>query len=78
MCIPFNYQPKLVGTLHKWLGPNDIHGKLAMHSFSWLMGGSTTTNGIVFDNGARFFPDFVNVSPKNHLQIMGRYVDVVS
>lgn len=23
-------------------------------------------------------PDFVNVSPKNHLQIMGRYVDVVS
>ena len=25
-----------------------------------------------------FFPDFVNVSPKNHLQIMGRYVDVVS
>ena len=25
-----------------------------------------------------FIPDFVNVSPKNHLQIMGRYVDVVS
>ena len=25
-----------------------------------------------------FSPDFVNVSPKNHLQIMGRYVDVVS
>ena len=40
MCIHFNYQPKLVGTLHKWLGPNDIHGKLAMHSFSWLMGGN--------------------------------------
>lgn len=30
--------------------------------------------GIVVD----LFPDFVNVSPKNHLQIMGRYVDVVS
>ena len=26
----------------------------------------------------QFIPDFVNVSPKNHLQIMGRYVDVVS
>ena len=26
----------------------------------------------------QLFPDFVNVSPKNHLQIMGRYVDVVS
>ena len=28
--------------------------------------------------GSFLFPDFVNVSPKNHLQIMGRYVDVVS
>ena len=28
--------------------------------------------------GICLFPDFVNVSPKNHLQIMGRYVDVVS
>ena len=33
---------------------------------------------IVDDNEDVLFPDFVNVSPKNHLQIMGRYVDVVS
>lgn len=30
------------------------------------------------DCGGFVSPDFVNVSPKNHLQIMGRYVDVVS
>ena len=29
-------------------------------------------------NPRAYIPDFVNVSPKNHLQIMGRYVDVVS
>ena len=33
---------------------------------------------VFFDVFLQFFPDFVNVSPKNHLQIMGRYVDVVS
>lgn len=71
MCIPFNYQPKLVGTLHKWLGPNDIHGKLAMHSFSWLMGGSTTTNGIVFDNGARFLSVFM--IPTGSGRLYGRF-----
>ena len=32
----------------------------------------------VFDIVEEITPDFVNVSPKNHLQIMGRYVDVVS
>lgn len=56
--ISFNYQPKLVGVLHKWLGPNEIHGRLSMHSFSWLMGGNTTHNGIVFDKGAKFFISF--------------------
>ena len=36
--------------------------------------GKGTLKRVVFANS----PDFVNVSPKNHLQIMGRYVDVVS
>lgn len=31
-----------------------------------------------YDSLLKICPDFVNVSPKNHLQIMGRYVDVVS
>ena len=36
------------------------------------------SNGLVISLIINLFPDFVNVSPKNHLQIMGRYVDVVS
>jgi CRISPR-associated endoribonuclease Cas6 len=35
--IPFNYQHYLTGALHKWIGhKNDIHGKISLHSFSWL------------------------------------------
>ena len=37
-----------------------------------------TSNGKIIRDIEDLFPDFVNVSPKNHLQIMGRYVDVVS
>lgn len=38
-------------------------------------GGKEHEKDLFFITG---IPDFVNVSPKNHLQIMGRYVDVVS
>jgi len=35
--IPFNYQSKLTGILHKWLGKHNVeHGKLSLYSFSWL------------------------------------------
>ena len=36
--IPFNYQHQLTGTLHKWLGQNDLHDKISLYSFSWLRG----------------------------------------
>lgn len=26
--VPFNYQQKLVGTIHKWIGENSIHDKI--------------------------------------------------
>ena len=32
--IPFDYQGMLIGTLHKWLGYNDIHDKISLYSFS--------------------------------------------
>lgn len=38
--IPFEYQQKLVGVLHKWLGDaNKEHGSLSLYSFSWLQNG---------------------------------------
>jgi CRISPR-associated endoribonuclease Cas6 len=53
--IPFNYQNVLTGTLHKWIGPNNIHDTISDYSFSWLNGGSTTKKGIRFYEGASFF-----------------------
>lgn len=56
--IPFNYQHKLVGALHKWLGINDLHGTMAMYSFSWLMNAIPNEKGLEYPNGANFFISF--------------------
>ncbi|SMO75042.1 CRISPR-associated endoribonuclease Cas6 [Fodinibius sediminis] len=54
--IPFNYQHKLTGTLHKWLGQNDLHDKISLYSFSWLRGDvDMVNNGLNFPNGANWF-----------------------
>lgn len=53
--IPFDHQPKLTGTIHKWLGWNDEHGKVSLYSFSQLAGGKATREGLRFDKGASFF-----------------------
>ena len=37
--VPFDYQQKLVGTIHKWIGDNSIHDKISLYSFSWINGG---------------------------------------
>ena len=37
--VPFNYQQKLIGVLHRWLGTNELHDKISLYSFSWLKGG---------------------------------------
>lgn len=57
--IPFNYQHQLTGTLHKWLGQNDLHDKISLYSFSWLRGKvETTEKGLNFPQGARWFISF--------------------
>jgi CRISPR-associated endoribonuclease Cas6 len=53
--IPFDHQPLLVGTIHKWLGWNEEHGKISLYSFSRLEGGKATKEGLKFENGASFF-----------------------
>ncbi|NCA75548.1 MAG: CRISPR-associated endoribonuclease Cas6 [Alphaproteobacteria bacterium] len=53
--IPFDHQHLLVGTIHKWLGLNEAHGKLALYSFSRLAGGKISTNGLSFQNESSFF-----------------------
>ena len=53
--VPFNHLPVLAGALHKWLGPNEVHGEISLYSFSWLQGGKGTRDGLRFPNGARWF-----------------------
>lgn len=57
--VSFDYQRKLVGTLHKWLGSdNDEHGNLSLYSFSWLQDGMKYGNGLTFVKGAHWFISF--------------------
>lgn len=56
--VPFDYQQKLVGTIHKWIGENDIHDKLSLYSFSWLKGGTKAGNALTFPKGTSFFISF--------------------
>lgn len=57
--VPFDYQQKLIGTIHKWLGNNEIHDKISLYSFSWLLGGKMIKNqGFNFPDGADFFVSF--------------------
>lgn len=53
--IPFDHQPLLVGTIHKWLGWNNEHGKISLYSFSRLDGGTKKNNELYFKNGASLF-----------------------
>jgi CRISPR-associated endoribonuclease Cas6 len=52
--IPFDHQPLLTGTVHKWLGWNDEHGKVSLYSFSQLEGGKATPDGLRFERGTSF------------------------
>lgn len=56
--IPFDYQQKLIGTLHKWLGNNELHDRISLYSFSWLQNSVKVDNGYTFKNGAKWFISF--------------------
>lgn len=56
--VPFNYQNKIVGTLHKWLGENEEHNLMSLYSFSWLHGSVREQNGLNFPKGASWFISF--------------------
>ena len=61
--VSFEYQRKLVGTLHKWLGSdNDEHGNLSLYSFSWLQNGEKNGDGLTFAEGAHWFISFYDES----------------
>jgi len=53
--IPFDHQPSLVGAIHKWLGENEIHGRTSLHSFSSLVGGKKSGEGLIFPYSPKWF-----------------------
>ena len=53
--IPFDHQSLLTGTIHKWLGWNDEHGKVSLYSFSRLEGGIAIKRGLQFERDSIFF-----------------------
>jgi CRISPR-associated endoribonuclease Cas6 len=56
--VHFDYQHKLAGIFHKWLGRNDLHDKISLYSISWLEGGRFVNGALDFPKGAKFFVSF--------------------
>ena len=57
--FPFNYQQKLTGVLHKWLGENNQeHGEISLYSFSWLQNTMVGKDGLSCPKGANWFISF--------------------
>jgi len=52
--VPFDYQQKLVGRLHKWLGENAEHDSISLYSISWLGRGEVRSGALNFPNGTSF------------------------
>jgi CRISPR-associated endoribonuclease Cas6 len=64
LTIPFNYQQKLTGVLHKWLGENNNeHGETSLYSFSWLRNTQKRGNGLICAKGASLFLSFHDTKP---------------
>lgn len=61
--VPIDYQQKLVGTIHKWIGSaNKLHGDMSLYSFSWLQGSKFDRKNLSFKKGATFFISFFDES----------------
>lgn len=57
--VPFNYQRRLTGVVHKWFGEkNSEHGSTSLYSFSWLGKAVVERGGLVFPQGAEWFISF--------------------
>lgn len=53
--VPFDYQQRLVGRLHGWLGENAEHDSISLYSVSWLGHGQIRGGALNFPHGTSFF-----------------------
>lgn len=84
--VPYEYQQRLIGVIHNWLGDNDIHDGISLYSFSWLHNGTMVEGGYDFKHGARWMVSFfesqyakklIAAIMKNPAVISGMYVEDV-
>ncbi len=51
--VPFDYQQKLTGRIHTWLGENALHDDISLYSISWLGHGEVRSGALDFPNGTQ-------------------------
>lgn len=56
--VPYDHLHHLTGTLHKWLGDNDLHDGTSLYSFGWLQGGKPQNGHLTFPRGATWRVSF--------------------
>ncbi len=65
--VGFDYQQKLIGVVHKWLGTNSIHDNISLYCFSSLFNGKIGKNGYEFHNGAIWILSFYDCQYINQI-----------
>ena len=58
--VPFDHLHQLTGTLHKWLGENDVHDGLSLYSFGWLRNARTHRSALDFPGGTAWTVSFID------------------
>jgi len=53
--IPFQHQRLLAGTIYKWIGNTEKHGKISLYSFSGIEGLDKTDEGFLVSPRAKMF-----------------------
>ncbi len=85
--VPYNYQRSLVGALHRWLGPNELHDDVSLYSLSWLSKGVSRRGGLDFPEGSTFFlsspkdeilTDLIKGMTKGHQVAWGMEIDKIT
>jgi CRISPR-associated endoribonuclease Cas6 len=60
--VPFDHLHQLTGTLHKWLGENEVHDGLSLYSFGWLRNARVHRGALDFRGGTTWTISFADPS----------------
>lgn len=66
--VPFDHLHRLLGVLHRWLGPdNPEHDAMSLYSMGWLQGGKVINGALQFPHGASWILGFHGYDPTRRL-----------